>query len=126
MAEKLMKYADAVKKFDPVIGLETHVELSTTTKLFCPAEVQFGGEPNTQLTPVVFDVGALDRHTEDGAVLKLHVEVAVAVGRLVILRDLVIARHVRVEVVLTGELAPFGDFAVQGETQLDRVIDGGL
>ena len=37
MAEKLMKYADAVKKFDPVIGLETHVELSTTTKLFCPA-----------------------------------------------------------------------------------------
>ena len=34
MAEKLMKYADAVKKFDPVIGLETHVELSTTTKLF--------------------------------------------------------------------------------------------
>ena len=52
MAEKLMKYADAVKKFDPVIGLETHVELSTTTKLFCPAEVHFGGEPNTQLTPV--------------------------------------------------------------------------
>lgn len=51
MAEKLMKYADAVKKFDPVIGLETHVELSTTTKLFCPAEVHFGGEPNTQLTP---------------------------------------------------------------------------
>ena len=78
------------------------------------------------LAGVVFDVGALDRHTEDGAVLKLHVEVAVAVGRLVILRDLVIARHVRVEVVLTGELAPFGDFAVQGETQLDRVIDGGL
>ena len=38
MAEKLMKYADAVKKFDPVIGLETHVELSTTTKLFCPAK----------------------------------------------------------------------------------------
>lgn len=52
MAEKLMKYADAVKKFDPVIGLETHVELSTTTKLFCPAEVSFGGDPNSQLTPV--------------------------------------------------------------------------
>lgn len=47
MAEKLMKYADAVKKFDPVIGLETHVELSTTTKLFCPAEVSFGGDPNS-------------------------------------------------------------------------------
>ena len=52
MAEKLMKLADAVKKYDPVIGLEVHVELSTQTKLFCPAEVHFGGEPNSQLTPV--------------------------------------------------------------------------
>lgn len=52
MAEKLMKFADAVKKYDPVIGLEVHVELSTQTKLFCPAEVHFGGEPNFQLTPV--------------------------------------------------------------------------
>ena len=52
MAEKLMKFADAVKKYDPVIGLEVHVELSTRTKLFCPAEVHFGGEPNSQLTPV--------------------------------------------------------------------------
>jgi aspartyl-tRNA(Asn)/glutamyl-tRNA(Gln) amidotransferase subunit B len=32
--------------------LETHVELSTNTKLFCPAHIEFGGEPNTQLTPV--------------------------------------------------------------------------
>ena len=47
-----MKFADAVKKYDPVIGLEVHVELSTQTKLFCPAEVHFGGEPNSQLTPV--------------------------------------------------------------------------
>jgi aspartyl-tRNA(Asn)/glutamyl-tRNA(Gln) amidotransferase subunit B len=52
MAEKLMKYADAVKEFDPVFGLETHVELCTNTKLFCPAHIEFGGEPNTQLTPV--------------------------------------------------------------------------
>ena len=35
MAEKLMKYADATKKYDVVFGLETHVELSTNTKLFC-------------------------------------------------------------------------------------------
>ena len=52
MAEKLMKFSEAVKKYDPVIGLETHVELCTNTKLFCPAHVEFGGEPNTQLTPV--------------------------------------------------------------------------
>ena len=39
MAEKLMKYADATKKYDVVFGLETHVELSTNTKLFCPAHI---------------------------------------------------------------------------------------
>ncbi|MEK0306056.1 Asp-tRNA(Asn)/Glu-tRNA(Gln) amidotransferase subunit GatB [Bifidobacterium favimelis] len=52
MAEKLMKYSDAVAKYDPVFGLEVHVELCTDTKLFCPAHIEFGGEPNTQLTPV--------------------------------------------------------------------------
>lgn len=52
MVEKLMKYADAVAEFDPVIGLETHVELCTETKLFCPAHIEFAGQPNSQLTPV--------------------------------------------------------------------------
>ncbi|EFA22113.1 Asp-tRNA(Asn)/Glu-tRNA(Gln) amidotransferase subunit GatB [Bifidobacterium gallicum] len=52
MAEKLMKYAEATKQYDVVFGLETHVELCTNTKLFCPAHIEFGGEPNTQLTPV--------------------------------------------------------------------------
>ncbi|WEV65641.1 Asp-tRNA(Asn)/Glu-tRNA(Gln) amidotransferase subunit GatB [Bifidobacterium sp. ESL0764] len=52
MAEKLMKYSDAVKEFDPVFGLETHVELCTQTKLFCPAHEEFGAEPNTELSPV--------------------------------------------------------------------------
>ena len=78
------------------------------------------------LAGVVLDVGALDRHTEDGAVLQFDIQVAIAVGGLVVLRDLIVARHVRVEVVLAGELAPLGDFAVQGQAQLDRVIDGGL
>lgn len=78
-----MKYADAVKKFDPVIGLETHVELSTTTKLFCPAEVHFGGEPNTQLTPVSLGLpGSLpvvNKTAVDYAIklgLALHCEIA--------------------------------------------------
>ena len=78
------------------------------------------------LTGVVFDVGAFDRHAEHSAVFKFHIKIAVAVGRLVVLRDLVIARHIRVEVVLTCELAPFSDFAMQGKTQLDRIIDSGL
>lgn len=48
----LVDYDEAVKEFDPVIGLEVHVELGTKTKMFCAAEVEFGGDANTQVTPV--------------------------------------------------------------------------
>ena len=48
----LVAYDDAVSRFDPVLGIEVHVELGTKTKMFCAAEVEFGGEPNTQTTPV--------------------------------------------------------------------------
>ena len=52
LAVDLVDFDEAVKEFDPVIGLEVHVELGTKTKMFCAAEVDFGGEPNTQVTPV--------------------------------------------------------------------------
>ncbi|QRV02583.1 Asp-tRNA(Asn)/Glu-tRNA(Gln) amidotransferase subunit GatB [Arcanobacterium phocisimile] len=48
----LMEYADVVKNFDPVLGIEVHVELSTKTKMFDGAPNAFGGEPNTFVTPV--------------------------------------------------------------------------
>ncbi|OKL46113.1 aspartyl/glutamyl-tRNA amidotransferase subunit B [Boudabousia liubingyangii] len=48
----LMKYDEAVAKFDPVLGLEVHVELGTETKMFDAAPNAFGGDPNTFLTPV--------------------------------------------------------------------------
>ncbi len=38
--------------FEPVIGLEIHVELATKTKLFCGCVNGFGGSPNTQVCPV--------------------------------------------------------------------------
>ena len=38
--------------YEIVIGLETHVELSTKTKIFCSCSTAFGGEPNTHLCPV--------------------------------------------------------------------------
>ena len=38
--------------WETVIGLETHVELATRSKIFCPCTTQFGGEPNTHCCPV--------------------------------------------------------------------------
>jgi aspartyl-tRNA(Asn)/glutamyl-tRNA(Gln) amidotransferase subunit B len=47
----LVPYAEAVSRYDPAIGLETHVELGTRTKLFCGCPATFGSEPNTQTCP---------------------------------------------------------------------------
>jgi aspartyl-tRNA(Asn)/glutamyl-tRNA(Gln) amidotransferase subunit B len=45
-------YEDALATYEPVIGLETHVELGTRTKMFCGCPTDFGAEPNTQVCPV--------------------------------------------------------------------------
>ncbi|MGH3446263.1 MAG: Asp-tRNA(Asn)/Glu-tRNA(Gln) amidotransferase subunit GatB [Nocardioidaceae bacterium] len=50
--EPLMDFDEAIKRFDPVLGLEVHVELNTLSKMFCGCTTVFGGEPNTQTCPV--------------------------------------------------------------------------
>ena len=49
---ELMDYDEAARRFDPVLGIEVHVELGTKTKMFDAAPNAFGGEPNTFVTPV--------------------------------------------------------------------------
>ena len=41
-----------MSKYDTVIGLEIHAELSTNTKVFCSCNAEFGGDPNTHICPV--------------------------------------------------------------------------
>jgi aspartyl-tRNA(Asn)/glutamyl-tRNA(Gln) amidotransferase subunit B len=48
----LMPYDEAVARYQPVLGLETHVELGTVSKMFCGCSTEFGAEPNTQTCPV--------------------------------------------------------------------------
>ncbi|WP_199439186.1 Asp-tRNA(Asn)/Glu-tRNA(Gln) amidotransferase subunit GatB [Umezawaea beigongshangensis] len=48
---EIMDYDDVVARFDPVLGLEVHVELHTNTKMFCSCANVFGGEPNTNVCP---------------------------------------------------------------------------
>ena len=49
---KLMDFDQALEQFEPVIGLEVHVELNTKTKMFSTAPNVYGSEPNTNLAPV--------------------------------------------------------------------------
>src|SRR5579883_2941633 len=42
----------ALAKYEPVIGLEVHVQLLTETKIFCSCSTKFGNPPNTNVCPV--------------------------------------------------------------------------
>jgi aspartyl-tRNA(Asn)/glutamyl-tRNA(Gln) amidotransferase subunit B len=48
----VLAYEQAVASYDPVLGLEVHVELNTASKMFCGCSTAFGAEPNTQICPV--------------------------------------------------------------------------
>ncbi len=48
----LVPFEEALTRYEPVMGLEVHVELNTATKMFCGCPALFGGEPNTHVCPV--------------------------------------------------------------------------
>ncbi|WP_311591133.1 Asp-tRNA(Asn)/Glu-tRNA(Gln) amidotransferase subunit GatB [Trueperella bernardiae] len=73
--EELMDFDEVAANFDPVLGLEVHVELATTTKMFDAAPNEFGGEPNVNTTPVSLGLpGALP------VVNKKAIEYAIRLG----------------------------------------------
>jgi aspartyl-tRNA(Asn)/glutamyl-tRNA(Gln) amidotransferase subunit B len=42
----------SARQYEPVIGVEIHVQLATKTKMFCGCELSFGEEPNTRTCPI--------------------------------------------------------------------------
>ncbi len=50
--QDLVPFATAVERYEPLFGLETHIELGTATKMFCGCSTTFGAEPNSHVCPV--------------------------------------------------------------------------
>src|SRR6201992_3591841 len=62
-----ISYDEALSRYEPVIGLETHVELGTVSKMFCGCSTEFGAPPNTQTCAVCLGLpGALPAVNEVG------------------------------------------------------------
>src|SRR6266404_4974585 len=74
-----MALAEAIAKYEPVIGLEVHVQLSTRTKIFCGCPTSFGAPPNTNVCPVCLGLpGALPVLSRQA--VELAIEAALALN----------------------------------------------
>lgn len=74
-SDDVMDYEDVVAQFDPVMGMEIHVELATKSKMFSSSSVEFGDAPNSHADPCCLGLpGALP------VVNKKGVEWAIKIG----------------------------------------------
>jgi aspartyl-tRNA(Asn)/glutamyl-tRNA(Gln) amidotransferase subunit B len=86
---ELVDYDEVIARYDPVMGMEVHVELSTATKMFCGCANEFGAEPNTQVCPVCLGLP----------------------GSLPVLNRAAVESAIRIGLALNCEIAPWGRFA---------------
>ena len=70
---------ESIARYEPVIGLEVHVQLSTRTKIFCGCPTSFGAPPNTNVCPVCLGLpGALPVLSRQA--VELAIEAALALN----------------------------------------------
>ncbi|MDO3298158.1 Asp-tRNA(Asn)/Glu-tRNA(Gln) amidotransferase subunit GatB [Mycobacteroides abscessus subsp. massiliense] len=86
---ELQDYDDVLTRYEPVLGMEVHVELSTATKMFCGCPTTFGAEPNTQICPVCLGLP----------------------GSLPVVNEKAVESAIRIGLALNCEIAPWGRFA---------------
>ncbi|GAA2005983.1 Asp-tRNA(Asn)/Glu-tRNA(Gln) amidotransferase subunit GatB [Nocardiopsis rhodophaea] len=82
-------YDDAMRSYEPVLGLETHIELGTASKMFCSCSTTFGAEPNTQVCPVCLALP----------------------GSLPVVNGKAVESAIRLGLALNCSIAPWGRFA---------------
>src|SRR3982075_4234804 len=72
-----MATSEAIARYEPVIGLEVHVQLATATKIFCGCPTSFGAQPNTNVCPVCLGLpGALPVLTKKAVDLAIKAALA--------------------------------------------------
>ena len=86
---ELLDYDEVIAKYEPVLGLEVHVELSTKTKMFCGCANSFGSDPNTQVCAVCLGLP----------------------GSLPVLNQVAVESAIRIGLALNCDIAPWGRFA---------------
>ncbi|HSI80846.1 MAG TPA: Asp-tRNA(Asn)/Glu-tRNA(Gln) amidotransferase subunit GatB [Solirubrobacterales bacterium] len=69
--------AAVLERYEPVIGLEIHVQLQTRTKMFCGCELSFGDEPNVHTCPICLGHPGTLPVTNEQAI-KFALEIALA------------------------------------------------
>jgi aspartyl-tRNA(Asn)/glutamyl-tRNA(Gln) amidotransferase subunit B len=68
---------DLIAKYEPVIGLEVHVQLATRTKIFCGCPTSFGALPNSNVCPVCLGLpGALPVLSREAVELAVKASIA--------------------------------------------------
>ncbi|MEO0533666.1 MAG: Asp-tRNA(Asn)/Glu-tRNA(Gln) amidotransferase subunit GatB [Cyanobacteria bacterium P01_A01_bin.123] len=80
--------APAKTQYEAIIGLETHCQLSTETKIFSPSSTQFGADPNTYIDPICMGLP----------------------GVLPVLNQKVLEYAVKAGLALNCEIAPYSKF----------------
>jgi aspartyl-tRNA(Asn)/glutamyl-tRNA(Gln) amidotransferase subunit B len=77
--DRLVDFDELLTRYEPVIGLETHVELGTASKMFCGCSTTFGAEPNTQTCAVCLGLpGSLP--VANAAAIEATVRIGLALG----------------------------------------------